>query len=452
MSNKIYQVVRGPIGEIGLEGPMGRDGKDGRDGVDGRDGINGIDGLNGKAGINGRNGNDGIDNFIKGDTGATGYTGYTGSTGCTGYTGCTGNTGVTGWTGPTGATGPTGDRGKDNNIKGSTGWTGHTGKPGVKGPRGSKYNIKGYTGKTGSTGNTGNTGPTGPTGITGCTGPIGKKGDNGLIICGEKGVTGETGNTGPTGCSGITGATGPIGPTGCTGLEGGDSDYISFYFSGAFNLIKSSIKSQNETNVKDMINNSEIINIWLNPSNISEEWDTVNKIRIGAAEIISDGSNSNNIKELNIVPCKVIPKNSKIEIIDMSIMVRAWGNNSNYIILNSNNDNLEIKLWSLCDLDNSTGLPKIDNIYGATGSFCSNPISINPNMINWCSNLLDIETKDSNGNNISFEMISNDSVTRSLGVQCKISATSSGDNVTGLKDGQAEWIHILVGIKGKRIN
>ena len=151
------------------------------------------------------------------------------------------------------------------------------------------------------------------------------------------------------------------------------------------------------------------------------------------------------------MPCKVLTKNTKIKIIDMSVMIRAWNNNNNYIILNSNNDNIEIKLWSLCDLDNSTGLPKINNISGATGSFCSNPIIVNPNMINWCSDLLDIQTKDSNNNNIAFEMISDNNVSRSLAVQCKISTSSSGDNLTGLKDGQAEWIHILIGIKGKEI-
>ena len=125
------QVVQGPTGATGVQGPQGETGATGATGV-------------------------------QGPTGATGATGVQGPTGATGVQGPTGATGVQGPVGATGVQGPTG----------ATGVQGPTGATGVQGPVGA-------TGVQGPTGATGATGVQGPVGATGLTGPQGSGGLSG---------------------------------------------------------------------------------------------------------------------------------------------------------------------------------------------------------------------------------------------------------------------------------
>ena len=450
-NNNIIYTIKGSQGEDGSEGPMGRDGKDGRDGIDGRDGKDGIDGINGISGKNGRDGTNGLESNEEGEKGDTGDKGELGNIGIQGEAGLKGVKGPTGHTGHTGWTGPKGHIGISNFEVGYTGPTGNTGPDGDKGYRGPPNNLKGWTGKTGDTGYKGPTGNRGPVGDSGKIGITGSTGPSGFIIIGSTGATGYTGPTGETGSTGPTGPTGYTGAKGNTGLDGGNPDLVSFYFSGAFNIAKASIKGNNPlggSKVKDIINNSEIINVWLNPDDIIEEWDKTNKKKLAKAEYISDGTNLSNVKDINLVPNKIITKN-KLELNNLCVMIRAW-DELNSVILNKNTDNIDIKLWSFCNLDETTGVPIVNNINSDEGTFCSKTIQVKPETISWSSDEINIEKINSNGNSIPFKMISNNTVNRSLAVQCKISSSSlGGSNITGLKDGNAEWVHIMIGIKGK---
>lgn len=450
-NNTLYYTITGPEGDKGLVGPMGSDGKDGRDGRDGRDGLDGLDGKNGKSGRNGKNGKNGLDNNEKGITGNTGLKGPCGDIGEIGDKGLQGDKGITGPKGPTGDRGEQGSQGMPGLIRGITGNTGSTGLDGPQGLQGPSNNNKGDTGPIGIIGSTGPRGEKGERGIIGKKGWTGETGPTGISIKGDIGPDGPKGKTGLTGITGIRGDTGEVGPVGCTGLSGGNPDLISYYYSGGFNRISSTIKNKTPTagkNIKDILNNSEIINIWLNPYNLNQTWDVQNKISLATAEYICDGSNTNDVNTSSIIPSKLLPNNSKLVLTNINIMVRAW-KNSNYIVLDPNKDLIEIKLWSYCDIDNTTGLPKIQDIDSSLGTFCSNSIIFTPSSINWCSESKIINRKNSNNNIIPFEIETNSSNIRSLALQCKISSSSIINEISGLRDGDAEWIHIIVGIKGK---
>ena len=145
--------------------------------------------------------------ILRGPRGFTGPQGPQGIQGETGPIGPQGEQGIQGETGPIGPQGPQGIQGETGPIgpQGEQGIQGETGPIGPQGPQG----IQGETGpigpqgEQGIQGETGPVGPQGEQGIQGETGPIGPQG--------PQGIQGETGPIGPQGPQGIQGEQGPAG-------------------------------------------------------------------------------------------------------------------------------------------------------------------------------------------------------------------------------------------------
>ena len=164
---------QGPRGDMGPRGPMGPKGEVGPKGPKGEPGFQGSTGLRGEVGPQGPMG-------LMGGTGAPGPVGSKGEPGAPGPVGPKGEPGLPGPVGPIGepgAQGPVGPRGE----VGPQGPAGPIGEPGAQGPAGSK----------------GEPGVQGPKGNTGAQGPVGPKGEPG--VQGPKGNTGAQGPAGPIG-------------------------------------------------------------------------------------------------------------------------------------------------------------------------------------------------------------------------------------------------------------
>jgi len=169
-------VVVGPQGVPGEQGPAGADGEQGPQGIQGPQGLAGIDGERGPAGVQGP----------EGSTGPAGADGEQGPIGPQGVQGLTGSEGPQGPVGIQGPIGPAGEQGQAG-VNGQDGAVGETGAAGTQGPKGDKGDA-GEAGPQGSQGIQGIQGPEGPAGTNGSTGPLGPQGAEG--IQGPKGDTG----------------------------------------------------------------------------------------------------------------------------------------------------------------------------------------------------------------------------------------------------------------------